>query len=326
MEAARDRLSGCVVRLDVCPACEHDGRAVDRALDTLLEGLIDNSVQARYRELGGLCLPHLRTASAQAGHRTIAWLTQTVTATVTGRSASLGWLAGTDHDADRRAVLRHAAMAIERPGSDACLACLAAARSENDHLAQFLRTSERGERDGTLLCAVHLADLIACAGQREAAALLAWQAGCLATGLARRARSSLLLRLGGGPASWLRPRHRDGGADGCPVCLTRENSMRRVVDDLRAPMRASRPITDRQVALCARHLLGLKAVDPWAGHVTAPGAVERAQTLIAELNGAFGKNTWARRHEARGAEMTAWRRAAAFLDGGVFFACPPGGT
>lgn len=326
MEAARDRLSGRVIRINVCPACEHDDGAVDRALDTLLEGLIDNSVQARYRELGGLCLPHLRTASARAGHRAIAWLTQTVTATVTGRSASLGWLTGTDHDADRRAVLRHAAMAIERPGADACLACMAAARSENDHLAQFLRTSERGEPERTLLCAVHLADLIARAGQREAAALLAWQADCLATSLTRHARSSPSRKLGGGPASWLRPRRRDGGADGCPVCLTRENSMRWAVEDLRASLRASLPVTDHQIALCARHLLGLKAVDPWAGHVTAPGAVNRAQTLIGELNEAFAKNTWARRHEARGSEMTAWRRAAAFLDGGVFFGCPPGGT
>ncbi len=217
-------------------------------------------------------------------------------------------------------------MAIERPGSDACLTCLAAARSENDHLAQFLRTSERGGPDRTLLCAGHLADLVAYAGQREAAALLAWQAGCLATGLTRHAGSSPGRNLGGGPASWLHPRRRDAGADGCPVCLTRENSMRRALDDLRASLRASYPTADRQVALCARHLLGLKAADPWAGHVTAPGAVERAQTLIAELNEAFSKNTWARRHEARGPEMTAWRRAAAFLDGGVFFGGPPGGT
>ena len=47
---------------------------------------------------------------------------------------------------------------------------------------------------------------------------------------------------------------------------------------------------------------------------------------IAELDEAFGKGTWARRHEARGPEMTAWRRAAAFLDGGVFRSCPPGET
>jgi hypothetical protein len=44
--------------------------------------------------------------------------------------------------------------------------------------------------------------------------------------------------------------------------------------------------------------------------VTERGALERAEMLIAELNEAFGKNTWARRNEARGPEMTAWRRAA----------------
>jgi len=45
--------------------------------------------------------------------------------------------------------------------------------------------------------------------------------------------------------------------------------------------------------------------------------------LIAELNEAFGKSTWARRHEIRDPEMSAWRRAAAFLDGNVFCGCPP---
>jgi hypothetical protein len=45
--------------------------------------------------------------------------------------------------------------------------------------------------------------------------------------------------------------------------------------------------------------------------------------LIAELNQAFSKNTWARRHETKGPE-TAWRRAAAaFLDGSVFCGGPP---
>jgi hypothetical protein len=32
--------------------------------------------------------------------------------------------------------------------------------------------------------------------------------------------------------------------------------------------------------------------------------------------------TWAHRNDARGVEMTAWRRAAVFLDGSVFGGCP----
>ena len=31
------------------------------ALETLLEGLADGLVRDRYRELGGLCIPHLRS-------------------------------------------------------------------------------------------------------------------------------------------------------------------------------------------------------------------------------------------------------------------------
>ena len=60
--------------------------------------------------------------------------------------------------------------------------------------------------------------------------------------------------------------------------------------------------------------------------MAARGGVERADMLIAELNEAFGKSTWARRHETRGPEMTAWCRAAAFVDGGVFCGCPPQDT
>ncbi len=63
-----------------------------------------------------------------------------------------------------------------------------------------------------------------------------------------------------------------------------------------------------------------------AGHVTASSAIERADRLIAELDQAFTNGTWAHRHQPRGPEMTAWRRAAAFLDGGVFCGCLPRGT
>jgi hypothetical protein len=65
IRAARDRLSGRAARLGACPGCGHDDGAADRALDTLLEGLADAPVRDRYRELGGLCVPHLRMASAR---------------------------------------------------------------------------------------------------------------------------------------------------------------------------------------------------------------------------------------------------------------------
>ena len=69
VEAARDLLSGRAASIDACPACEHDRGAVGRALDTLLDGLADNLVRDRYRELGGLCIPHLRAAWTRGDHR-----------------------------------------------------------------------------------------------------------------------------------------------------------------------------------------------------------------------------------------------------------------
>jgi hypothetical protein len=151
-----------------------------------------------------------------------------------------------------------------------------------------------------------------------------WQAGSLAAALNRPASSPA--REPGNPAGWLRFRRRRGtGLDDCPVCLASAAAAQRAVDDLRGRLRAA-PGVAGQVPLCIRHLLYLKAADPWAAQVIAPGAVDRAGRLAAELDAAFSKGTWAHRHEARGEEMTAWRRAAAFLDGGVFCGSPPRGT
>ena len=319
LEAARDRLRGHADRVSRCPGCERDDGAASRALDTLLDGLDSIPVRERYRELGGLCIPHLRMASARGGHRVVGWLSETMTAIVTAGPASPGWLAGTDYDADTRAMLRRTVPAMAWPGSEVCAACLATGRSETDCLGEILRAGDGGQPDRRLLCGGHLNDLVVLAGQRSASSLLAWQAGCLAAGLTRRPASSP------GAARWLprSRRRRAGGPVSCPVCLSAGNAAQRAVDDLRASLRASHPAPGRRAQLCVRHLLGLRALDPWAGQVTAGGAAEHADVLIAELDEAFSKNTWAHRHETRGQEMTAWRRAATFLDGGVFCGGPP---
>ena len=207
MRAARDRLSGHAARLAICPGCGHDDGAADRALDTLLEGLAADSVRDRCRELGGLCVPHLRTASARETHRTLAWLSQTMTAAA---------------------------------DSPACVVCLAAVRSEDDWLTRILRASDRGQPDGRLLlCGGHLGDAVALAGRRDAPSLLAWQAGCLGAGLARHHVPA------GGPAGWLRTRRRRGGArDGCLVCQASEDAAQRAVDGLRASLRADMLIAE----------------------------------------------------------------------------------
>ena len=318
MQAARGQLAGRAARLAACPACEHDDGAAGRALETLLDGLADGSARERYRELGGLCIPHLRTASAQAPRRLAAWLAETTMAAVTAPPPhGPGWLAGTDHDADTRAVLRKRLPASTGREADACVACRAAAHSESGHLAGLLHLSNRGQPDRRrLLCPGHLSDLALLAGRDGIQPLLAWQAGCLTASLSRLPSEPPTWR--GSPASWLRSARRPARRpSGCAVCLGRDNAASRALDDVRMLLRASQP--DRRCALlCVRHLLALRAADPWAGHAAARGAVEAADMLIAELNEAFRKQTWAHRNETRGREMTAWRRAAAFLDGGVF--------
>jgi hypothetical protein len=256
-------------------------------------------------------------ASARGSRRVVGWLSETMTAVVAAPLASPGWLAGTDHDAEVRAVLRCTAPATAWPGSELCAACLAAGRSETGCLAEILRASGGDQPDRRLLCGGHLNDLVVLAGQRAASSLLAWQAGCLAASPAWRPASPPV------PARRLlrSRRPRAGGPARCPVCLAAGNAAQRAVDGLRASLRASHPAPGRRAPLCVRHLLNLRALDPRAGQVTARGAAEHADMLIAELAEAFSKNTWARRHETRGPEMTAWRRAAAFLDGGVFCGC-----
>jgi len=204
------------------------------------------------------------------------------------------------------------------PGSGACAACLAAGHCEHARLARIAGSRGQHQSDTSLLlCADHLSDLIILAGRAATPPLLAWQASSLAAVLPRPGQSR------GRPTGWLRFRHGGAGPGPCPVCLDAATAAQRAIDDLRARLRGGPSDADHRVPLCVRHLLSLKAADPWAGQMTATGAIDCADLLIAELDRAFTNSTCAHRHEAKGPEMTAWRRAAAFLDGGVFCGCPP---
>jgi hypothetical protein len=326
VQAARDQLTGRTAVHAGCPACEHDDDAMSRALDTLLDGLADSSVRGRYRELGGLCIPHVRAASKRSSHRLAGWLAETVLAAVTESPLpSPRWLAGTDHDAEARAVLRDTSPATFRRGVDACVACLASARSEHGDLADLLHSNVGGQPDRRqVLCTGHLSDLAVLAGLQDIQPLLIWQARCLIAAVSRP--SGPRLSRNGPSPRWLRPGHGLARSTReCATCLRRADAAAQAIDEIRALLRAGQ--SDRHRApLCVRHLLALRRADRWAGQVTALGAVEHADLLIAELGEAFRKRTWAGRQEPRGQEMTAWRRAAGFLDGGVFCGCPPSET
>ena len=324
--AARDRLAGRAAPLARCPMCEHHEGAADRALDTLLEGLADPHVRQRYQETGGLCIPHLGVAEARAPSGTRAWLDEVVTATLAHRSSGLGWLAGEpDHDADVRLALGRSLPDRARPGTFGCTACLAAARAERRALSLAAgRDHEHGElAPGQAMCASHLADAAVLATDAGTlTSLLAWQARCQLWMSSQRSATAITgIRA---LAPWRRTR--GGGPPGdvdCGVCHVHRAAAQGALEVTRRALRAAPLSADGRAALCVRHLLALRAVDPQAGQATARDAVGAADVLLAALDEAFRKNTWNARHEAKGQEAAAWRRAAAFVDGGIFCGSPP---
>ncbi|HEY1345367.1 MAG TPA: hypothetical protein VGF54_10310 [Streptosporangiaceae bacterium] len=326
-----------------CPACQHDEAADGRALGTLLDGLPETAVRERYLELGGMCWPHVRAAASVRGHRrAAAWAARAAAASAAGQPAGLGVLAGEpDHDAGERARLRAALPAAlpagGRPPPGACLACFASARAEAGALTGLAQAAGRGPLAGDAgaagprheggLCAGHLRDAALLPGG-QGAAVLGWQAGSQAAILARLASSPARRR--GDAAGWLRGRPAPAPGDECPVCRARERAARQALRHWAAQRAApaarrgaSPPARGDAQLLCVRHVLALRAAGPDAGQLAAAHAARRAAALIEELAEAFRKNTWAFRHESRGAETTAWRRAAAFLDGAVFGGGPP---
>ena len=107
LTAARDQLAGRTTPVQPCPACEHASAAAGRAAETLADGLADGDVMDRCRQLGGVCIPHMRTAAASVPRHIVTWLADTLREAASAPTAGSGWLAGADRDAEARAVLRH---------------------------------------------------------------------------------------------------------------------------------------------------------------------------------------------------------------------------
>jgi hypothetical protein len=317
--AARDQLTGGGAPVAACPGCEHDDAAAGRALDTLLDGIAGGEALDRCRELGGVCIPHLHAAAGRRPRRAAGWLAETMRETLDARPHRPGWLAGTDHDAEVRAVLRQALPATGVPVPGACAACLAAAQAERDSLDRLPAFAAGGDDPGLAMCGRHLADAAEVAGSAaRLLALLAWQAA-RAGAAARRGAAAAF------PARWLRAAGRgDSRSPACLPCRAASTAAQRALEAARgAALPARQP--PRAAALCVRHHLALQAADPRAGRALADGPVAAAGLLIGELAEAFERSTWARRRGAPAPESAAWRRAAVFLDGAVFGGCPPRG-
>ena len=321
LTAARDRLAGRRPPVTSCPACEHDHAAADRALETLLEGLADGMAMDACRDLGGLCIPHLGASVGHGKRRIIAWLVETMQQTLASHQVGPDWLAGSDNDAEVRAVLRQQVPAPGASAPGACPACLAAAQAERDRLAHLsaLAGNSGHAAPEMSLCPEHLADA---AGQASRSSslrpLLVWQAESMAARLhsGRPAPRAL------GPLLAGRSQNRKSG---CPVCRAGSFAAQRALSAVRDAVRTVPQASQDGEAICVRHLLILRKDDARAGEAIARGHVEAAGLLIRDLVDAFEQNTWTRR---RGSDLdtSAYRRAAAFLDGRVFGGCPPRGN
>ena len=298
--AARDQVAGRAQPPAACPGCEHDGAATRRALDTLLEDLTDAAVLNRCRDLGGLCLPHLAAAAAAARPGRVAPLAETLRDTITARGSRCDWLTGIDRDAETRAALRGAFPPAGSPCQAACWPCLAAAQAERDTLARLPGLASDGPDPALALCASHLADAAAAAGDAGIRALLAWQAECLTS---RRPAGR----------SW-RQRAAGRRRNLCGICSAGQKAAQRALTSVRTWPYVG---TDA-IAVCVRHYLVLRAADPRSVVDLAGDTIGRADQLAAELADAFDRTAWAHSHGVRAPQSTAWQRTAAFLDGSVF--------
>jgi hypothetical protein len=207
-------------------------------------------------------------------------------------------------------------------GQPGCAVCRHAAEASDRYLAWFALESHADSGGqpgdgghGKSLCTSHLRDAAAIRPDL-APAMLATQSRFAADAASRLL--SARPRLGSGKFRGWRARHGLlAGAEACSVCAARESAARQALRRCQVlPPAASPPAT--AACLCVHHVLTVRAADPAAGDVAAAAATAVADALIEELAEAFRKNTWANRHEPRGPEITAWQRAAAFLDGRVF--------
>ncbi len=316
LTGVRDRLARGAFAPAPCPACRHDDAAAERALDTLLDGLSDAAALRQCRDLGGVCLPHLSAAAARGPRRIVLSLAEITRDILAARPARYEWLAGTDYDAETRVRLRHTFPASLSPVTGSCGACLAAAQSERDSLAHVAGLTSRnlgGAGGGRALCGGHLADAVVAGGPDQRRHLLEWQFGWLAAGRQPPA-DGIRARAG----HWLRPGPLRNHSGDCPVCRDSGIAALQALSIAGSAVRETSPATRQLLALCLRHRIVLSDTDRRAWRALSHDAIAAADNLIRELGDASGQTTRAgRRDAALAPESAAWRRAVAFLDGGV---------
>jgi hypothetical protein len=320
LRAAAGHLAAGTMPPAPCPACEHDAEAAQRALDTLLTGLREDGLRDRYREADGLCLPHLR-AAPHGGRQLTAWLAGETMARLAGAGAprALALLAGDpDPDAGVRVRLRATLPAGPPRSAGVCEPCLAAALAERAALA--------GPRAG--LCPAHLREACSDVGGGGHGPLSPAAVQVLTLNSERPAswliRTAEPVGLAGATLARVVRRHpgREPGAGPCPACRAASTAASRWLGAWSAGTDAVSAVPVPR--LCLRHVMSLRPRDPRAADAAVRGAAAATAMLLEELEEATRKRAWANRSEPRGREMTAWRRAAALIDGRVYGGGRPG--
>jgi hypothetical protein len=308
LRAAADYLAAGTSPRAACPGCIRAAEAEQRALDTLLTGLREDELRERYRDADGLCLPHLRAAVPSAGRRLATWLAGDMLARLAGGSPRPTTIAGdADHDAEIRVRLRAALPAGPPPSGGPCRGCLAVALAERDGMAET----------DAVLCPPHLREACAGAAGGDHAALS--PAAAQALKLYSERSVSWLIQVSSGSrlgtaARKLTDLHRAGAVTGeCPACRAAAAAAKRWLAAWPTGSAAG-----QAAGLCLWHVISLRRRDPGGTRAAVRAAADATAELLADLDEAFGKRVWSRRHEPRGREMTAWLHAASLIDGRVF--------
>jgi hypothetical protein len=322
----------------LCPLCRECQRSEYSTLRAVTSALQVPAVRESYTSHGGFCTPHARGAVVSASRDAVTCILSTLIASLEARvtaAALVTALAGADRDAPRRHALRRR-LPLERldgPPLDTlerlqrqlaaalCPVCLAESVAQRTYLC-WLIAQQRKDPDGLAaealwLCPLHLHDLL-----EESSTTADWIAKLMRIHLSADlenahdsvARAPLLFR---GLQRRLEPVLHERCCLVCDAGSARAASERALL----AATLHDAPTARRYETvhgLCARHGRGFPDTTGLARRVLDA----RLRVLHWELEEAGRKSSWTMRHEPRGPESTAWRRAPAQLDGRVYLGGP----
>lgn len=337
-EAVQRALSAPRGAIAQCPLCRESHRSEHGTVGAVTHALDAPAVRDAYVDGGGFCAAHATFALTMAGRAAAPSILRALSVSL-AHAADVRTLvialAGADPDATHRRAARlrlgsvdpadPSASTLERLQRrltvPACPICLATGLSEQRLLCWLVAEQWDNPRglaaEAFWLCRTHLSDLLA-----ESPTTADWTAKLMRIhltadlddvqhSLAQAPRVFANLRRRLEPVIRERP---------CLLCDALA-AVEKSEQALLAAALADGPTARRYEmshGACARHARALPETAD-----TARGVLDaRLRVLLWELEEAGRKSAWHTRHELRGAEPTAWRRAPAQIDGRVYVGGP----